>query len=318
MTWLKFVLLPALIVLQGCTSMGMTSQPLAELTEKYTDTSSKFMAVDDLVIHYRDEGTGPTLVLLHGVASSLHTWDKWVERLEPHYRILRIDLPGHGLTGKDPRVEDYDLAYMIDKLDKFLNKLSIDQMYLVGNSLGGYISWNYALHRPDRVKKMILLDSAGFPQDMPFIMSFAAMPVIGGIGSLIMPKFIVDMNIKAAYGDTSKVTDKLKQRYFDMTTRKGNRESLITAFRVMKEQSENPYLGSRVKEVDVPTLLMWGGEDDWVPLSILEQFQEALPDSQTIVYEGVGHMPMEELPVQTSRDAHNFFKLNAGQKMPSI
>lgn len=318
MKWLKFVLIPAFFVLQGCVSMGMTSQPLAELTEKYTDETSKFMAVDDLVIHYRDEGTGPTLVLLHGVASSLHTWDKWVQRLAPHYRILRIDLPGHGLTGKDPRVEEYDIAYMVDKLDKFLNKLSIDQMYLAGNSLGGYISWNYALHRPDRIEKMVLLDSAGFPQDMPFIMSFSALPVIGGIGSVMMPKFLVDMNIKAAYGDTSKVTSKLKQRYFDMTTRKGNRESLITAFRVMKEQSENPYLGSRVKEVEVPTLLMWGGEDDWVPLSILEQFQEALPDSQTIVYEGVGHMPMEELPVQTSRDAHNFFKLSPGQKLPSI
>ena len=129
MNWLKILLIPAVVVLHGCASMGMGTQPLSELTEKYTDESSKFMAVDDLVIHYRDQGTGPTLVLLHGVGSSLHTWDGWVNRLEPHYRILRIDLPGHGLTGKDPRVKKYDIAYMIDKLDKFLNKLSIDEMY---------------------------------------------------------------------------------------------------------------------------------------------------------------------------------------------
>lgn len=86
----------------------------------------------------------------------------------------------------------------------------------------------------------------------------------------------------------------------------------------MKEQSQNPHLGDRVSEITIPTLLMWGGEDEWVPLSILKQFEEALANSQTIVYEGVGHMPMEELPVQTSRDAHNFFLMSANDKLPSI
>jgi pimeloyl-ACP methyl ester carboxylesterase len=307
MKWLKLLLIPTLLVLHGCSSMGITAQPLSELTEKYTDETSKFMAVDNLVMHYQDQGTGPTLVLLHGVASSLQTWDGWVERLADDYRIIRIDLPGHGLTGSDPSVERYDTAYMVDKLEKFLNKLKIDDIYIAGNSLGGYVAWNYALHRPDRVKKMVLLDAAGFPQDLPFIMNLAAMPVIGGMSSLMMPKFIVGMNISAAYGDDDKVDDKLVQRYFDLTMREGNREALVKVFRTMKEQSSNPHLGKRIKEINVPTLLMWGDQDEWVPLEILAQFEEALENSQTIVYEGVGHMPMEELPVQTARDAHSFF-----------
>jgi pimeloyl-ACP methyl ester carboxylesterase len=276
------------------------------------------MAVDDLIIHYRDEGTGPTLVLLHGVASSLHTWDGWVNRLAPHYRIIRIDLPGHGLTGSDPSIERYEIAYMINKLEKFLNKLSIDEIYLAGNSLGGYIGWNYALHRPDRVKKMVLLDSAGFPQDMPFIMNFAALPVIGEMAGFMMPKFIVNRNVKQAFGDSDKVTDKLQQRYFDLTMRQGNREALVNVFRTMKEQSKNEHLGDRIKNVETPTLLMWGSEDEWVPLSIMQKFHQALPNSQTIVYEGVGHMPMEELPVQTSRDAHSFFTLGKTLAEPLV
>lgn len=318
MKWLKFVLIPALMALHGCASMGISDYPLAELTEKYTDETSKFLAVDDLVIHYRDEGTGPTLLLLHGVASSLHTWDDWVKRLAPHYRIIRLDLPGHGLTGNDPSVERYEIAYMVDKLEKFLNKLSIDDVYLAGNSLGGYIGWNYALHRPDRVKKMVLIDSAGFPQDMPFIMNFAALPGIGEISGLMMPKFIVNMNVDAAYGDDDKVRDKLRQRYFDLTMRQGNREALINVFRTMKEQSANPHLGDRIKEIEVPTLLMWGDQDEWVPLEIMQQFVQALPNSQSIVYEGVGHMPMEELPVQTSRDAHGFFTLGKTISAPLV
>lgn len=318
MKWLKLILIPALLMLHGCSSMGISDQPLSELTEKYTDQTSKFMAVDDLVIHYQDEGTGPTLVLLHGVASSLHTWDDWVKRLAPHYRILRIDMPGHGLTGSDPTVERYQISYMVDKLEKFLNKLSVDDIYLAGNSLGGYVAWNYALHRPDRVKKMVLIDSAGFPQEMPFIMSFAALPVIGEMSSFMMPKFIVNMNVDAAYGDDDKVRDKLTQRYFDLTMRQGNREALVNVFRMMKEQSQNPHLGDRVKEVKTPTLLMWGDQDEWVPLEVMKKFEQALPNSQTIVYEGVGHMPMEELPVQTSRDAHGFFTLGKTIDKPLV
>ncbi|CCK76342.1 MAG: alpha/beta hydrolase [Oleispira antarctica] len=318
MKWLKFVLIPALLALNGCASMGMSAYPLAQLTEKYTDDTSKFLAVDDLIIHYRDEGTGPTLVLLHGVASSLHTWDDWVDRLVPYYRIIRIDLPGHGLTGSDPSTESYEIPYMIDKLEKFLNKLSIDDIYLAGNSLGGYVAWNYALHRPDRVKKMVLLDAAGFPQDMPFIMSFAALPVIGEMAGFMMPKFIVNMNVNAAFGDDDKVTDALQQRYFDLTMRQGNREALVSVFRTMKEQTKNPHLGDRVKEVKTPTLLMWGDQDEWVPLEVMKQFEQALPNSQSIVYEGVGHMPMEELPIQTSRDAHGFFTLGKTLSSPLV
>lgn len=308
MKWLKILVIPMLMAIHGCASMGVGSYPLTDLKEKYTDQTSGFMAVDDLNIHYRDEGEGPTLVLLHGVGSSLHTWDGWVEQLSSDYRIVRIDLPGHGLTGIDSQVTQFDIEYMVDKLDKFLVKLDIDELFLAGNSLGGYISWNYALNHPDKVKKLILLDSAGFPQDLPFIMGFSALPVIGEIAGVMMPKFILDMNVEAAFGDSSKVTDELKQRYFDMTTIEGNRESLITTFRLLKEQSENPHLGDRVKDVTSPTLLMWGEKDHWVPLEILAKFEEALPDSHTIIYEGVGHMPMEEAPVITSRDAHKFFQ----------
>lgn len=307
MNGVRFVLFLALALLHGCSSMGVSSQPLSELTNKYTDETSKFLAVDDLVFHYQDQGTGPTLVLLHGVASSLHTWDGWVKRMAPHYRILRIDLPAHGLTGPDPKRDRYNLQYMVGKLDKFLNKLGVGKIYLAGNSLGGYIAWNYALQRPDRVNKLVLIDSAGYPQDMPFIMSMAAIPGIGDIGRIMTPKFVVNSNVEAAYYDDEKATDEVKQRYFDLLMREGNRGALIDVFRTMKEQSNNPHLGDRVKELRIPVLLMWGEEDEWVPLTILERFRKDLPNAEVVIYEGVGHMPMEELPVQTARDAHSFF-----------
>ncbi|UTW49413.1 alpha/beta fold hydrolase [Bacterioplanoides sp. SCSIO 12839] len=296
--------------LTGCASMGMGSRPLSELTQNYANQESQFLAVDDLVIHYRDEGlkNGPVLVLLHGVASSLHTWDGWVEQLSDRYRIIRIDLPAHGLTGPDPKLERYEINYMVDKLDKFLTKLNINQIYLAGNSLGGYISWNYALHRPDRVQKLVLIDSAGYPQEMPFIMNFTALPVIGEMSTLMLPRFMVGLNVDAAYGDDSKVTDELVKRYHDLTLRPGNRKGLVNVFRTMKEQSQNPHLADRVKDIQAPTMLMWGEEDEWVPLEVMEQFRNDLPTAHVITYEGVGHMPMEELPVQSARDAADFLQ----------
>lgn len=312
----KLLLLISLVTLTGCAAMGVGDRPLSELTRNYTDETSKFIAIDDIVFHYRDEGQGPVLVLLHGVASSLHTWDGWTEQLKNRYRIIRLDLPAHGLTGPDPKLKRYELSYMVNKLDKFLNKIGVNKIMLAGNSLGGYISWNYALHRPDRVEKLILLDAAGYPQDMPFIMNFAALPVIGEMSTLMMPRFMVGSNVNEAYGDDSKVSERLVKRYHDLTLRPGNRKGLVDVFRTMKAQSKNPHLGDRVKEIRTPTLLLWGEEDQWVPLSTMERFREDLPNVRVITYEGVGHMPMEELPLQTARDAADFLQNGRARSLP--
>jgi pimeloyl-ACP methyl ester carboxylesterase len=143
------------------------------------------------------------------------------------------------LTRNDPSIERYETPYLVDKLEKleklekFLNKSSIDDIYLVGNSWGGYIAWNYALHRPNHVKKLVLLDAVGFPQKMPFFMNLATLPGIDELNGFLMPKFIMDTNLKAAFGDGDKVTDELQQRYFDLTMRQGNRAELVNVLRTI-------------------------------------------------------------------------------------
>lgn len=308
MNILRYVLIVSLVMLTGCSSFGILSTSEKTLTQKYTDETSRYVKIDNLTLHYQDEGTGPTLVLLHGVASSLHTWDGWVKELRPYYRIVRIDLPGHGLTGPDKSRKGYDIDYYTDTLNKLLVRIKVDKAHIAGNSLGGYIAWNYAVKHPEKVDKLILLDSAGYPQKMPFIMGMAAWPVIGEMGQVLMPRFIVGNNVKAAYGDKSKVNKQLVRRYHDLTLRKGNRKALVRTFREMKKQSKNPHIGDAVNNVKAPTLLMWGEKDKWVPLEIMELFRQNLADVNLVTYEGVGHMPMEELPVQTARDARHFIE----------
>ena len=128
-----------------------------EIVKKYgkSEDWSRFLQIDDITLHYRDQGQGPALVALHGICDSLHTWDGWYEVLKNDFRFIRLDLPGFGLTGMVPaQYYNPDKYSMI--LEKFLAALNVDDFALAGNSLGGYFSWKFALEHPGRVKKLIL------------------------------------------------------------------------------------------------------------------------------------------------------------------
>ena len=305
--WRLVAVLMALSLLAGCSSMGYKTEPYQQLSKKYTNSESQYMDVDGMTIHYRDEGAGPPLLLLHGVASSLHTWDDWVEELTKHYRVIRLDLPGFGLTGADPATHDYNVEYLVEKVDRFMSQLGVHKFFVAGNSLGGYVAWNYARQYPQKLYKMVLMDAAGYPQDMPFWIGFAAWPVVNWITPHMMPKFVVNWTVESAYEDEDKLTDETRERYYDLTHREGNRRSYVENFKMLSEKVGDPTVGEGVKDVIIPTLLMWGEKDSWVPLDVMRQFHRDLAYSEYIVYEGVGHLPMEELPVQSARDANNFF-----------
>uniref|UniRef100_UPI00404B205D alpha/beta fold hydrolase n=1 Tax=Fulvivirga sp. TaxID=1931237 RepID=UPI00404B205D len=138
--------------------------PLDELKALYANEESKFVDIDGMDVHYRVEGSGPTLVLLHGTSSSLHTWDAWTEILKDDFTIVRMDLPAFGLTGPNT-TKDYSLVAYSQFLDKFLAAVNVDTFYLAGNSLGGGIAMNYTLDHPERVKKLILIDASGYPRE---------------------------------------------------------------------------------------------------------------------------------------------------------
>ena len=162
--------------------VGMSITP--DLTEayiekKYTNNASKFMRIDDLKVHYRDEGQGMPIVLIHGTSSSLHTWEDWTKVLTQTHRVIRMDLPAFGLTGPNAN-HDYSMEYYARFLDQFLTKLAIDSLYLAGNSLGGQIAWYYTSDHLDKIKKLVLLDPAGFydAEKIPFVFKLARTPLI--------------------------------------------------------------------------------------------------------------------------------------------
>ncbi|CAN5347341.1 alpha/beta hydrolase [soil metagenome] len=299
---LKFLGYFTLLLLVLILSQLRCNIPVEKLKPIYTNADSKFIEVDNMQVHYRIEGNGPPLVLLHGMAASLHTWEGWAKELKTDFRVISIDLPAFGLTGPNPS-NDYSIKFYVDFLHLFLDKLGIHEFHLAGNSLGGLIAWNYALTYPHQVKKLILIDAAGYKKmkDAPFVFKLARTPIVKDVMELLSPKYLVRMSLKDVYGSDSLVTDALVDRYYDLLLREGNRKAFV-----QRTNGGFEFQTNRIHEIETPTLIMWGEQDKWILLEDGQKFNDELPNSELIVYPGVGHVPMEEAPAKTAADARAF------------
>jgi pimeloyl-ACP methyl ester carboxylesterase len=280
-------------------------------TEKYECRSSRYMSIGGKRIHYCVEGRGPTLLLLHGVMASLHTWQGWVDQLSSHYRIVRIDVPGFGLS-EHLASDDYTPEHALELIDQVCDRLHLREFSIAGSSLGAFFAWWYAANRPERVEKLILIAPIGYPQKLPSLISFVSLPLVGELARYVSPRALVDRNVRAVYGDPTRVSEDLVDRYHALLLHGRNRMAMVQSFRRLREYNEDGELWRHVQRVRAPTLLMWGQEDRWVPVSLLEGWRRDLPNAQTKVYAGVGHLPMEEIPELTALDAHAFLSGGEG------
>jgi pimeloyl-ACP methyl ester carboxylesterase len=269
---------------------------------KYADKCSRFLVMDGAMVHYREEGHGETLVLLHGAFSSLHTFDTWAAELKKHFRVLRVDLPGFGLT--DVKV-DYSqgITPFVQFIENFLERLGVQNFHIIGSSLGGWISWELSLRNPERVKNLILLNSAGFIEvdAIPLPFKMARTPIVGRIVKYAVRRNVLEQFLRQVYYDESKVTEALIERYYDLFSRGHNPEAFLEF--VNGHFRDNT---RKLKYLTVPTLIIWGEEDRWIPVKFAYRFQKLIPNAKLIIYEHVGHIPMEEIPHMTLEDVTQF------------
>ncbi len=290
----------------GCTTLGARTIPMEKLKAKYANENSKFVTIDGTTVHYRDEGSGPPVILLHGVCASLQTWDGWVKELKSRYRLIRIDNPGFGLTGPLAGGK-YAPEHYVELLDKFASAMGLEKFSIAANSLGGYISWNYTLTYPKKVDRLILIDSVGYKQEMPGLLKLATNPIMRPITRRMIPRYFINKAVNEVYGDRSKITGKVRDTYFELAMREGNKAAWVDIFMEMKKRSTLDSVSRGITDISRPTLVMWGSKDIWISYEkIFPNWKRDLPKASFIVYEGVGHIPMEEVPVQSARDAHNF------------
>ncbi|MBM3439672.1 MAG: alpha/beta hydrolase [Bacteroidetes bacterium] len=274
--------------------------PLETIKEKYTNPASRFAAIEGMQVHYRDEGPHTDslpLLLLHGTASSLHTWDSLVLKF-PHKRIIRLDLPGYGITGPHPTA-DYSTQMYMRVLDTIAAQLAIDRWVVAGNSFGGLLAWQYALQHPS-VKGLVLIDAAGFPSKVKggnLGFRIARMPVLNQLVKYFTPKSLFEKSLQQSFGNPNAVNDALVTRHYELTLRPGNRKAIIDRF-----SNRDKIDTTTLAAIKIPVLIQWGSLDQVIPVENAWRFHHALSNPELVVYPKLGHVPMEEDASALARD----------------
>jgi pimeloyl-ACP methyl ester carboxylesterase len=176
---------------------------------------------------------------------------------------------------------------------------------MAGNSLGGGIAWSFAAAYPDMISRLILIDSAGYFRQTspPLVFRLARAPVIGMLTRYLTPRYFIKKILLEVYGDDGKVTEELIDRYHDMALREGNRDAFIAR---SKMTHLHLYESDKIKTISTPVLIMWGSADAWIAPEFARRFQTDIKNSRLIIYDGIGHVPMEEIPGKTAADAKIF------------
>ena len=307
MSWLIAAVLAALIA--AWLAFRVPDVPVATLRVKYGSAASQFVEVmPGLTVHLRDEGKrdGLAVVLLHGSNASLHTWQPWVARLGHSYRIITFDFPAHGLTGPAPDVQYTQAAYA-RVVDAVVRNRGLTRFVLGGSSMGGGVAARYAADHPERIAGLILVDASGaeYPPgegDTPFIMRVVRLPVIRDLAAVITPRSLVAASLDGAVSVKSVMTPAVIDRYWELLRYPGNRVATIERF----AQGYSSVPQADLARIVAPVLILWGREDRFIPLASANYFARALPHSRTIVYAGVGHLPMEETPDRSAADVAAF------------
>ncbi|MBL8644430.1 MAG: alpha/beta hydrolase [Rhodospirillaceae bacterium] len=286
---------------------GAFDMPLADLEAKYARPTSKFMEIDGVRVHYMDEGpsggSAPAIVLLHASYMNLFTWDSMTKALSGQYRVIRFDLPTLGLTGPDPK-KRYTLEFNMQILDELTTRLGADKFMLLATSSGGTVAFRYAASKPERVTRMILINSAGMPRTAVTNPNRARGDVIDqwiqarhksmnywrkGLGtnftSMPPPDWLVELT-------------------YDTNRRAGGREEGALFLKNYKTGDPQTVLG----QVKAPTMILWGMANPTVmhlEADVMSLWLTAAP-SLVKKYPNMGHYLYLEIPQEVEKDVADF------------
>ena len=282
-------------MLQGCLAFHRGPMP-------GEPKGATFASVDGVRLRYRDEGTGPTVILLHGFASSLETWDAVAPSLKKDHRVISVDLKGFGWS--DRPSGDYSPAAQAKLVLALMDARGVKEAALVGHSWGASVALSAALQAPERVTRLALYDAWVYEEQLP---SFMLWSRARGVGEMLFAVWYgerVDERLALAFYDRRYVTEKLVEDVERALERPGTRAAALAASRDQRFRR----LQARYGEVRIPTLLLWGREDGVSPLSVGERLSRDLPDAKLLVYPRCGHFPMIEAADASTRDLSTFLR----------
>ena len=287
LAFIAFILLAALY-------LWTPDKSKAELEKTYSSPKNAYVSALGVNLHYQD--TGPSknaipILFLHGFGASLQTWDTWAQALSEDYRVISVDLPGFGLTGEDPS-GIYTDQRSVEVLEAFLKELQISKVVLVGNSMGGKLAWQFTARYPNQVAKLVLISPDGYASPGIEYGKKPDVPAIADLYRYFFSKTFLAMNLKPAYADPNTLNDALVNRYYDLMLAPGVRGAILARMQQTVLQDPVPSLAS----IKVPTLLIWGEKDAFIPISNSNDYLKVMPNAKRVSLPNIGHLPQEEQP----------------------
>jgi pimeloyl-ACP methyl ester carboxylesterase len=246
-------------------------------------------------------GAGDPILCLHGLGANIYSWRHFVTPLSQNHRLILVDLKGCGKSPK-PLDSHYSIEEKADDIYNLILEENLTNLTLVGNSLGGGIALLVALRlgrqRPNRLSKLILIDSAGdkatLPPHLGLLRSALGTPII----CLAPSKLAARVTLRMCYYDRKKITTEQVNAYAAPLANRGGRHALLyTARQCIPANTDE--LIAQLSAITVPTLILWGREDKVIPLKVGELLHQLIPNSTLEIIEHCGHIPQEEKPDET-------------------
>ncbi len=265
--------------------------PRADLEARYLEAPADLRTVGPWRLHVRDSGPrqAPVVVLLHGFGASLQTWDVWAPGLSETHRVIRLDLPGSGLSPPDPE-HDYTDARSLKLLIGLLDELGVSRATLVGHSMGGRIAWTFAAKHPERTDRLVLIAPDGFASQGFQYGKPMGVPASLSLMRHVLPKPVLRMSLKSAYAQPESLTDALTTRYHELLLAPGARQAMLDRLKQTALQEPEPML----RQIKAPTLLVWGEADAMIPFGNAKDYLQAIKGSRLVSWPQAGHLPQEE------------------------
>jgi pimeloyl-ACP methyl ester carboxylesterase len=270
-------------------------------------------------LHYEEYGSGEPIVFLHGFGASTYAWRYVVQPLAATTRVILLDLKGFGQSPK-PRDEKYSVYDQAHLVRQFIYEHDLRNVTLVGHSFGGGVALVTALYlseiAPERLKRLILIDSISYPQPMPSFIRILATPVVGALVTSFVPVKIQVRHVLAlAYYDARQISEEAVTTYAEPLRMAGARYAIRETARQIIP-SDLPELAQKYRQISMPTLILWGREDTIVPLTHGEHLHHTILNSRLIILDHCGHVPHEETPEAALHAMQAFISGDQNMSLP--
>ncbi|MBI3801171.1 MAG: alpha/beta hydrolase [Deltaproteobacteria bacterium] len=294
------------LCLAGCGASG-PSLTADELAKKYPD--KKYVNINGVSLHYEQEGLGRPLIFLHGIPTNYLLWRGITPALTYGNTIYNLDLMGFGLSEK-PQNLTYSLDTYVGQLGKLIENFHLDNPILVGHDIGGTIVAIYALRNPGKVRKLILMDAPLYSAAPPFTAYGIMVRLLRtkGIGNLLTGDWFLKRFLRGGVVTQEHMTDAILNDYLKpYHDDPGARTALLKSVRELNlrpvlENEVQPNLG----KIQVPTLIVWGADDPYVPLELSKKLKDDIKTSELYVVLQSGHYVQEERPEDVRAEMKEF------------